>query len=267
MTDDHTAWVRLWWAALCGFSFVNVALWVWTARTARPGLRRAQVAVSALLVAGCMFRSFFPRADVQRIVLVDSWLSSVFMGRSVATIAEVSLVAQWALYLYEIGQAAAARFTVLLAKLLVPVILIAEVASWYAVLTTNYLGNVVEQSIWTVTATICLTGLLAAYPRSGGNLRKVAVAGATGCAAYVTFMLSVDIPMYLSRLRADTIAGRAYLGLREGAWDAAHRWVVTHRFEDWHEEMAWMFFYFTVCVWFNLALIHAPSFGEPRDPS
>src|SRR5262249_25076728 len=152
-------WVRLWWAALSVFSVLNVALWIWAVRTARPGLRRAQALLCGLLVAGCAFRSFFPRADVQRIVLVDSWLSCVAMGRSVATIAEFSLVARWGLYLYEIARAARARGAVLLSKLLVPVILVAEVASWYAVLTTNYIGNVVEQSIWTVTAAICLLGL------------------------------------------------------------------------------------------------------------
>jgi hypothetical protein len=96
----------------------------------------------------------------------------------------------------------------------------------------------------------------------------VAVGGASGCAAYVTFMLSVDLPMYLGRLRADTAAGRRYLSLYPGAFDASHRWIVTYRFSDWHEEMAWMFFYFTVVVWFNIALIHAPSFElEPAAAS
>jgi hypothetical protein len=260
MSDDHSVWVHAWWVALSAFSVLNVALWAWAARSAPHGMRRRQSICCAIVVAGCAFRSFLPRADVQRICLVDSWLSCVAMGRSVATVAELCIVAQWALYLYEVGLAARVRFTVSVAKLLVPVIAIAEVFSWYAVLTTNYVGNVVEQSIWTLTAALCLAGLLASSWRAAGTLKRVAIGGSAGCAAYVAFMVSVDIPMYLRRLEADTIAGRRYLSVAEGAYDAAHRWVVTHRLGDWREEMAWMFFYFTGAVWLNIVLIRAPSF-------
>ena len=55
---------------------------------------------------GCAFRSIFPRADVQRICLFDTWLSSVLIGRSVATIAELCFAIQWAIVLHELGQIA-----------------------------------------------------------------------------------------------------------------------------------------------------------------
>src|SRR5262249_47027727 len=54
----------------------------------------------AAYVFGCAFRSFLPRADVQRICLFDTWLSSVMIGRSVATVAEVCFAAQWAIALH-----------------------------------------------------------------------------------------------------------------------------------------------------------------------
>ena len=50
-------------------------------------------------VFGCAFRSILPRADVQRIVLFDTWLSSVMVGRTVATVAEICFVIQWAIVL------------------------------------------------------------------------------------------------------------------------------------------------------------------------
>ena len=52
--------------------------------------RWALLLFCAAYVFGCAFRSFLPRADVQRICLFDTWLSSAFIGRSVATVAEVS---------------------------------------------------------------------------------------------------------------------------------------------------------------------------------
>jgi len=49
----------------------------------------------AAYVFGCAFRSFLPRADVQRICLFDTWLSSVVVGRTVATVAEICFAVQW----------------------------------------------------------------------------------------------------------------------------------------------------------------------------
>ena len=74
-------------------------------RSARA-MRWRQVWLSAPFVFGCAFRSVFPRADVQRIVVVDSWLSSVAVGRMVAMIAEVSFAAQCALFLRYRAEAA-----------------------------------------------------------------------------------------------------------------------------------------------------------------
>ena len=57
----------------------------------------------AAYVFGCAFRSLLPRADVQRICLFDTWLSSVMVGRSVATVAELCFAAQWAIVLQQLG--------------------------------------------------------------------------------------------------------------------------------------------------------------------
>ena len=119
------------------------------------------VLLCAAYVFGCAFRSVLPRADVQRICLFDTWLSSVFVGRSVATIAEICFVVQWAIVLRylasltQIGHGAATSRTPI-----VPLILLAECCSWYAVITTSYLGNTVENSIWAVTFLLIAVALL-----------------------------------------------------------------------------------------------------------
>jgi hypothetical protein len=40
--------------------------------------------------------------------------------------------------------------------------------------------------------------------------------------------------------------------------------VVSHRWEDWKNEIAWMSLYFSVAVWLSIALIHAPLLLESR---
>src|SRR5262249_16340016 len=85
---------------------------------------------SSAYVFGCAFRSFLPRADVQRICLFDTWLSSVTVGRSVATVAEICFVAQWAIILHQLGTMTGAGTTLNAALVIVPLILIAECFSW-----------------------------------------------------------------------------------------------------------------------------------------
>src|SRR4051812_24513562 len=151
--SNPLAW---WWSSLTLVSSVNIAVWfvlyrqlhgqpIGTASGASDMLL-----LSAAYVFGCAFRSFLPRADVQRICLFDTWLSSVAIGRTVATVAEVCFAVQWAMILHQLGTMTGAETAVNAAWVIVPLILIAECFSWHAVLTTNYLGNAIENSIWAV---------------------------------------------------------------------------------------------------------------------
>jgi hypothetical protein len=157
-----------------------------------------------------------PRADVQRIVLYDGWISSVAVGRSVATIAELCFATQWALLLEQLARRTGVQPAIGPARVMVPLIVVAETCSWYAVLTTNYLGNACEETLWTLSAALFVIGFALLFRHATGVLRAlVALSILVGC-AYVTFMCTVDVPMYLGRWHADTRAGREYLTLSAG---------------------------------------------------
>jgi len=258
--------VTTWWIALCAVSVVNICAWflagVLPVRRAigDPALptRRRQLLMSAPFVFGCAFRSVFPRADVQRICLVDSWLSSVAVGRTVATIAELCFAAQCALLLRVLAIETRQPLALLFARVMVPLIAIAETFSWYAVATTNYVGNTMEESTWGVVAVLMMAGLAMLRPRLHGSLRAFVGQAIWICAGYVVFMYTIDVPMYFGRWRADTAAGSHYLPVLAGFRDAATRWVVTFRIEDWRWEMLWMSLYFSFGVWISVALIRAP---------
>src|ERR1700682_4825928 len=91
--------------------------------------RRLQLLLSAGYVFGCAFRSAFPVYDVPRFCLFDSWLCSVIVGRSVATVAELCFVAQWALMLRETARKTGSVFAKNVSLLVVPLIAIAEACS------------------------------------------------------------------------------------------------------------------------------------------
>ena len=154
--SNPLAW---WWGLLTLVSGANIAVWFLLYRQLleppTSGLGSASstglmLLLCAAYVFGCAFRSCLPRADVQRICLFDTWLSSVVVGRSVATVAEICFAAQWTIILHQLGTMTGADTTLNAAWVIVPLILIAECFSWYGVLTTNYLGNAIENSIWAV---------------------------------------------------------------------------------------------------------------------
>jgi hypothetical protein len=256
--SNPLAW---WWSMLTLVSGANIAVWFLLYRQLQPagGLGAASGLEAMLLlcagyVFGCAFRSLLPRADVQRICLFDTWLSSVMVGRSVATVAELCFAAQWALMLNQLGTMTGAGTTLNVAWVIVPLILIAECYSWYAVLTTNYLGNAIENSIWAVAFFLVGIGLCRLLPEFDGLGRVVLVVSIAGIVAYLAFLMTVDVPMYLGRWRAEVGDGSKLLRPLEGLRDVSTRWIVTHDLAEWKDEIAWMSLYFSMAVWSSLAL-------------
>jgi hypothetical protein len=259
--------VMLWWRLLSAISVANVVAWLLIARRvqkddgADPARRRAelqQLALSALFVFGCAFRSFLPRAEGQRICLYDSWWSSAILSRSVATIAELALVGQWAAFLGQWTKTLRAPWGYAVSRLLVPTIAFAEICSWYTTLTTNFRGSVIEESTWACTATLVTVTLIALWWRSREMRRPFVGAAIVLNAAYIVFMSTVDVPMYAARVAADDASGKTHLSIADGFGDSARRRVVTRRWVDWSDEMPWMSLYFSAGVWISLALIRAP---------
>ena len=273
LTDDQTARVLTWWTTISVISVLNIIVWmILAAGRLRGGSSDAnstrgwQTLFSALFVFGCAFRSFLPRVEALRFCLYDSWISSATIGRTVATIAELAFVAQWTLVLAEWCRAAGARNGGRVARVLLPLIIIAETCSWYSALTTNFLGSVFEESLWAVTGTLA-AGLLAYHwLRVGPRIQRYLGTMLLLNAAYVLFMCTVDVPMYWRRWKEDEAARKPYLSLSEGWRDASTRRVLTRRWKDWKDEVPWMSLYFGGGVWLSLGLIRAPRFRDEDLP-
>ena len=273
-SDGMSPGVLVWWTALCAVSIFNIWAWRlsgrWVARCKAEtdplafGFQRWQLFLCAIYVFGCAFRSVLPRGDVQRIGMFDTWMSSVFVGRSVATLVELCFAAQWALWLCQTARHANSPITVAVSWLLVPLIVVAELCSWHAVLTTNYLGNVIEESIWALAGILVVIGCAALwYPCARAARIRLALVMLCGL-AFVTYMCTVDVPMYAGRWIGDEAGGKTYLSLTQGLWDAGSRWTVTHSWDQWRPEVLWMTLYFSVGVWTSLALVHASRFASSR---
>lgn len=244
-----------WWGFLALVSAANIAGWFLLYRDlGRTSGTGVMLLLCAAYVFGCAFRSLLPRADVQRICLFDTFLSSVIVGRTVATVAEVCFAVQSAIVLHRLGAITGGETATNAAWALVVLILIAECFSWYAVLTTNYLGNAIENSLWAIGYFIAGIGVCRLLPEFDGLMAAALVAAIVGIAGYLAFLMTVDVPMYLNRWRAARACGSKCLHPLEGLRDVSTRWVVTHDIADWKDEILWMSLYFSVAVWASLAL-------------
>jgi hypothetical protein len=228
----------LWWGFLCIAAFVNAAAWGVSAWGFAPDAgveptRLALLWLAAVYAGGCAFRSVLPMVDVPR---------------SVATVAELAFVVQWALLMHEAGAVRAAYAVV-------AVIAVAEVLSWLAVLTRNDFFHAAENALWAVAAAFAAAFLASRWSHQGPLGRNVIVAALACAAAYIVFMAAYVVPLYMRRWRA----GGAYLGMDEGLRQVLERCTVQRDWAHWQQDAAWLTPYFTVCVWMSIALAFVPS--------
>lgn len=266
--------VLIWWALLCLIAVFNVIVWLAVGRriTAETGrldrrlhqLRQWQWLLAGAYVLGCAWRSLLPVFDVRRLCLLDSPLSSIFIGRSVATVAELAFVAQWALLLGTAAQAAGSRFALAVARVMVPLIVIAEICSWSAVLTTANIGHVIEESLWAACAILFVLAMLRMARRVPARLRPLLMFIGSAGSLYAFYMLAVDVPMYTSRWLASESAGQLYLGWSDGLADTLHHRIPSLAWADWKGETVWMTAYFSIGVWCSIALTRMPDFQPQR---
>src|SRR5262245_51926698 len=243
-----------WWLALCAAAAVNPLLWAWSARRLAPDApasRRWMLWLSAVYVLGCGFRSILPMIDAPRLCLHDNWISRIAVGRSVATVAELALALQWSLLLREAATPTATRA----GQAIVPIIAVAEVFSWSAVLTSNYLFHAIENSLWALAAGVVLAALLSLRPRADGWTLRFLDAACASALIFIAYVAIADVPMYVSRWRA---AGGFTVPLDEGLRTLLERCVVRREWSAWREDATWLTLYFTVCVWVSITLPHAP---------
>lgn len=265
--------VSLWWIFLVFASITNIIFWSWTRLFLYKHVSIKHFKIlefkpdnliwfSAFYVFGCAYRSVFTKADVQRICMFDTWLSSVFLGRTIATIAELAFVIQWAIVLRYVAKLAGDKHVEKMSYLIVPLIIIAECFSWFAVITTNYLGNTIEESIWTITYSLIAVMLVMLWPKFKGAF-KYAISLSVFCnIIYILFMIFVDVKMYFTRWQADLALNKSHFRFVEGIIDLNTRWIVTHDIELWKTEIPWMSLYFSFAVLVSIGLCYVPLSHE-----
>ena len=234
-------------------------------------------------VLGCSFRALMPRVDVERICWYDTWWSCTFIGRILATFAELSYMGQLTLVLYRISSDVAALckkhgkstsiFSLIntFCKITFALNFVAQSFCWLGVTTTRQIWHVYEESIWLGSVLFIAISCLAIYAAIGKlpadksikseDLKQVKyylLASIVCGLVFVMYMYFVDIPLYYNRFLGDEARGGKYFTFLEGVKDTMACKVVTHDFEMWKGDLSWITGYFSAAVWISLWLARAP---------
>ncbi len=264
--------VLIWWIIMVVITLLNLGLLTYSYKILKrklpqmpksiQSIRNWQLGLATIYTLVCGFRSIFPRMDVKRVVLWDTWISAVAIGRSAATIAELCFVAQWSWLLWEISKGSGDQRIGKLSKVMLPIIFIAEIFSWYACISGNYLGTAIEESLWAVTATIMLVGLFWARPYYKDLQHRFLNIGIVSCILYVIYMVTVDVPEYIHGWQAAEAANKVYSSIPQGLWEVATQFQVSKAYIDWQYAFVWMTLYFSIAVWMSLVLINSPRMDQ-----
>lgn len=247
----------LWWKFLCVTSVFNIGVWTWAIlfHADMQHFSYAQPILSGIYVFVCAFRSFLPRIDVERYCLIDHPLSSVMLGRSLATVAELSFSAQCALLIYNLGQALNSPTIQYTAYTIVPIIVLAQMSCWYAALTLNHFWHSLEEAAWVVMVSLAAVCFSIGFLMLSGVLKILMAIGIISCIGSAYIMLFIDIPMYLSRKDESLKQAKQFLSVSAGIKDAATRRIKTSDWGVWQKEVLWLSTYFTFGVWLSIAMV------------
>jgi len=247
----------IWWKFLCITAGINIMIWLTAIvmRTDMQDFSYSQPILSGIYVMVCAFRSFYPRIDLERYCLFDTPVSSVVVGRSLATIAEICFSIQCALLIYDLGLLLNSPAITFISYTIVPIIVVAQIFCWYAALTLNHFWHGMEESAWVVMVILAAGCFATGFATLDGIYQVLMGIGLLSCLGSAYIMLFLDIPMYFSRTRDGSKSGIKYLNIEEGIQDALNRRVQTSDWEVWKKEALWITPYFTFGVWLSIGMV------------
>jgi hypothetical protein len=217
----------------------------------------------------CAIRGIFPRVENSRLCAFNNTLSSPFLGRSIATVAELS----FAYYLVSItkklltdfynshGKLITINYLLKTNNILFSLIIVAQVVCWVGIITTDPSWNVMEESLWsifgmlkvTIYSILFINILNVNNPSSKiQSLRNVIPFIIIGFMIYILFMLTIDVPMYIKKAKEQK---RNNLSLIDGVTDLLKCKKISLSYKIWKNEIPWLTLYFTVTIWFSFGLM------------
>ena len=248
----------LWWNILCVGSFVSILQLIQC--DTKTNEEKRQKFLSGLFLTSTTIRSIFPRIDVERICFFDHFLSTAFVGRSLATVGEISFSLQISFVVLGMMKKSTNDYHSIIPYIIPPFICGAQLLCWFGITTTNQLFHCFEESIWAAMIAMLIPVLLRISRNIEDNeKRNKVIVGIVGSIIYVIYMILVDVPMYYRRYNENESINTKYFSLQDGLEDSMYCKEVTKSYDVWKEDAVWMFGYFVICSLISVQMVKAEA--------
>lgn len=261
---------ELWNSSLSLVSIINIIVITYYYFNYRKTMDKQHTFMTILVmiyVYVCAIRSIWPREEHGSLCFYDNIISTPMMGRSLATIAELSFV----LFLViltntfltdslNITKIKNINYLIKTNLILFPLIFLAQLCCWIGVATKRAGWNAIEESLWSIFAIlkIVIYSALLYYinQKNISNpkikfLKLLLPILIILYIIYALYMICVDVPMYVNKSKKNNKFYNFINGLKE--LNICKN--ITHSFKEWESEIVWMTGYFTFAVWFCLAML------------
>lgn len=254
-----------WWVFMTTASVINILLaivYLIYIRNQTKTLTSKTVIVFGLIyIVVCAWRSIFPVVNTDRRCFWDTDFATPVVSRSIATVAETGFIAIFSILYIKIFidlchiEGTLRTIVIVKLKLLVPIIIVAQILAWLGVSTQNNLYNAIEVIIWTaVFAFLLVLSILTLclYKPDRQSVVRLLAATAMFSTGFVGFEVIVDIPRYFADLAANP---ENFTSFEAGVVEMGSCQQVTRLLEDWENDIPWQTGYFTFGVWWCMMLV------------
>lgn len=229
----------------------------------------------------CAIRAIWPRKDVEQTCLFDSKISTILIGRILATIAEISyiilILMVFTIITNDVNKIKKNKrnYIFILIKLVLLLIIIAQVFCWFGLITKYYMWNAFEESLWTISAFILLIISFIHYKSLQiKNKNKKVKSILSFCKVfiiisimYIIFMCFIDVPMYYNRWKDSynrNVNWNDFINdlkkynknlTIERFYNLNKCKKISRDIAEWKMEIPWLTGYFTFGVWSTYIII------------
>ena len=181
-----------------------------------------------------------------------------------SSLQKICFAGQIALLLNKLGEIHGHPIVQMVSYTIVPAITIAQACCWYGVCTLNFLAHAIEESIWAVMSAVValMLSTFIIFGTADAQVWYLSVVGIASITLYASFMMKVDVPMYIEKWRTSTRLGKERMPFHIGRKDAWSRRVVTKEWKHWEPEVAWLTGYFSTAVWTSILLCNLSLDGD-----
>ncbi len=272
--------VLRWWVSLSIISIINIVfiIYYYIINKNTNYINLCLFSLASIYAVVCAIRSLWPRKDIEKVCIFNSKMSTPLVGRSLATIAELCFIVVIIFIMLHVNKNVE-NFTgnknkniVLTLKLILPIIIIAEILSWIGCITEFELWNAAEESLWGISGIIVsIIGILLYLSisnlKSNPKIHSLSMflkifTFCTIC--FSVFMVFDDIPMYIKRWKNkdtnkdDKVSWNEFkndfkqknnISFIKGIQEMNKCKKVTNSYKEWKDEIPWLTGYFTLGVW------------------